>query len=548
MSAPTLQDFVDDELMRAPMLLDAVFDATALAWRQARASAPTDDLLRHFTRDRALVLRETMGSLRAQIAAEMAGTPAASPGAAGPALDDELSLVDDDAVAADIELTRVVQQVKLVAEFELLELQACTSALVGDRHVARDTNPLRPTTWARALFDGAQAAGLPRALQAALLHAAAEPLSQALRQAYAQATARLASQGLEPGDYRTIVRHLGRAEDEDDAGISRPSALDTLTELRDSMPMPLEEPQAQPEAFEAALQRIDLGLRNLPADAGPQARQARETLLASGRGALLGSAGSRVDQQLVEMVSRLFEALLAERRLTPGTLAFISRLQPTVLRLALRDAALLRDWAHPAWRFLDQLVFLHEQLAARPQARAAAHLRGVLDLLLRDGMPDAARFAWGLERLVAFERHVFSEARQASAELMGRVQEREGTPHSGHTDFSPSLPLDIGTLDTVPAALTQDSRGPGSAALDAAEPGQWLRLHLQGAWRTVLLLWRSEAAWLLLLPAEDRHWVLRRRALDHLAAAGLAGLQPPPPRVRRAAERVMRALEAEAAR
>jgi hypothetical protein len=85
--------------------------------------------------------------------------------------------------------------------------------------------------------------------------------------------------------------------------------------------------------------------------------------------------------------------------------------------------------------------------------------------------------------------------------------------------------FDVATLDTVPAALMPDTPLPDPRAwLKRLAPGQWCRLVARGNWSVARVLWVD--------PARE-HWLfsdaeiglthgLTRRALDRLAASGLA--------------------------
>jgi hypothetical protein len=112
-----------------------------------------------------------------------------------------------------------------------------------------------------------------------------------------------------------------------------------------------------------------------------------------------------------------------------------------------------------------------------------------------------------------------------------------------------TMPLDIGTLDTVPADLMPEpeagGRPPGAGTLaQASTPGTTLRVYLQGEWRQLQSLWQDSNHELLLLvePASDRLWALRQAALARLLAEGLARTLRVRSLVRRAADKVLHAL------
>ena len=133
---PTLQDFIDDELLRAPMTFYAVIDTVQQRWRLRLPphSRRDGDPARALQLHRHALVSEALQALRtaAQLDQATGRRPAtahnAPPPAPGPALA-ELSLIDEDDVAADVEIARCNQTIRQTAEAELRELHTYTSAL-----------------------------------------------------------------------------------------------------------------------------------------------------------------------------------------------------------------------------------------------------------------------------------------------------------------------------------------------------------------------------------------------------------------------------------
>ncbi|WP_088284334.1 DUF1631 family protein [Ideonella sp. A 288] len=498
---PSLQDFVDDELLRAPLAFDTVVDAVLEQWRRASpASSRWDaDEVRALHNHRREVVRDAMLGLRAQVSAEITGTPAprrAAPATAAPARL-ELSLIGDDEISADIEVSRAVERIKSAAEFELRELQAYTSALVDDVNVARDTNPFRPEAYVRALWSGVQGVSMPRARQAAFMRDAAEPMAKALRQGYAAACSRLEGQGIEPAAHRTIVLSVTSR-----GGTLYPAqASESLEEIRDSLPMPLDEP--------------------VPARA-------------TARPPTLSPSEAAIDQRLIELLSRLFDAIQSDTRLSPSTVSLLLRLQPSALRVALRDTGMLQAYDHPVWRFMDVLAFVIDSVPASAAERCLSHCRQLIDHLVADGNADAARFDWATGRLMAFDRHLLEQSIAAARPDIERLR---STADGGDP------PIDVGNLDTVPAELMSDEPLPTPSAPDL-HPGHRVRIYLHGDWRLLQVLWVDPVAdlWLLRDTSTDQPWALRRSALERLAAERLALPWRPRSLVRVAAGQVARAI------
>ena len=248
-----LADFVDDELLRAPMTFDIVADAVYDQWRLMSAGQALSDRdpARMLRRHRGELIAAALRALRESVQADLHGrgsTTSAEPAAGS--RKPGLSLIDEDDVLVDIELSRCIETIKLEAESELRELQTYTSALVGDHHVSRDTNPFRPELYVRALWAGVQELPLHRSAQTGFMHAAAQPLAKSLKMAYEAAIDRLDQRGVTPATHRTIVV-LGTGFAHATSPRHRPPR--DLNVVRETLPMPLAPmpPTAASRAIEA---------------------------------------------------------------------------------------------------------------------------------------------------------------------------------------------------------------------------------------------------------------------------------------------------------
>lgn len=533
---PSLRDFVDDELMRAPMTFDLVVDAVQQHWRSTlpAASRLENDPARVLARCRGDLVNEAVNQLRRLIhlPAE-ASRPGGFPGGRErPEL--SLSLIDEDAVSADIEITRASDLIKSSAEYELRELQAYTSALVDDVNVSRETNPFRPECYARALWSAVQTLPLSRSLQVGFMHEAAEPMARLLRKVYAAACTRLESQGVEPAAYRTIV-HVQASR------VHLPSPKvhqGHLSELRDSVPMPLydagiEVPELSPRPRSAPAPTaapVAMAPPGLSREAASHT-QAPDAVSAT-------TAASPVDQQLIELVTRLFDAVQADPLLRPGTLALVQRLQPRAIRVALHDPALLEAYDHPVWTFIDTLARVLDATTPADRPRCEAACRQLVDHLVADSDASGERFVQAARRLELIDRKLLDSAVDQARPHIERL--KAATPEG-------ELPIDVGSLDTVPAELMPLDSPPSSPAVALPEPaaGERLQAYLQGEWRQLRVLWCPPGAddWLLQDIATGEHWAVRRRALERLAAEQLVRAWQPRSIVRGAAAQVLHALD-----
>ena len=500
-SKPTLLDFCDDELLRAPLTFDLAVDGVIDRWRNAMSVSHRleYDAVRVLQRHRTELVGNAVRDLRSAVAAEVAGRQVlAEPGQPAPRRL-ELSLIEDDEVSADIEISRSVELIKSEAEAELRHLLSLTSSLVNDLNVSRDTNPFRPDSYVRSLWRGVSGMPLSRTLQAAFMRDSAAPLAGILRQGYASAAARLELRGITPAMYRTIVPASATRFHLDWQG----HGSRNLTALRDSMPMPLDE------------------LIPIPGTEPPPAPPPTN------------------DPQLIELVRRLFVEIRQDPKLPKPATALMMQLQASALRIARLDPQMLEAYEHPVWRFIDALAFALEVAPAAEAERWLTHCRQLVDHLVHDSDADAVRFDWASSRLLAFDRHLLEQAVVAAQPAIARLQSAID---------SASMPIDVGTLDTIPAELMPADSDPATTSAHALQlqPGTRLRAHLKGQWRMLQVLWCDpiDDHWLLRDTRTDEALALRRRALDRLAAENLAQALRPRSLVRAAATQVLQGIAA----
>lgn len=502
---PTLAEFVDQELRQAEPLFGGLVDAVLKQWRSEPPSRLASDMdaLRVLHQHRQDFVRHAMQSMLEQ--AQRKTPPPAAPAAKTGRL--ELSLVDDDEVTADIEIARVVERANIELEEPLRELRTYTSALVGDVNTARDTNPLRPEVWVRALMAAARSVPISRAMQIALLRSAASPLIQALNDSQAAACARLHMQGVVPSAHRTVVNEGVTTELSDAMRVRR--ELDRAIDEQDRA-------LGMPGSVEELLQRLEQGLSARPSvDAG------------SLSGASSGGApvAPRHEQHTVERLSDLYDAILSDRRLPRESLPLLSRLYPAALRQTLAEPTLIDDASHPLWRFMDHLAFLVQTRAVGDAKGNIAFAHGLVEQLVNQHGTDARPFQAAADRLAVLERQRFARAVAAAGADIATLA---ASVRAGSADHWPSVPqsLDAGGLESQSAPLRRgdDAEPTHAEAVAAWRAGSWLTLFVRGQWRRVLILWRApNPGPLLLLDAQEaRHWALPPAALERLARAGLA--------------------------
>ncbi len=495
--------FVEDELMRAPMVADQVLIATWSALQQAlpamppQARAVAAELLSAQRLLHTRFIDAFAAAVRRLVRNREASAGATTPGAAAPGLSPQvgtprLALLDDTEVAADVEVSRALEAVRSIAEHELRELTAYTSALAGDMDVTRDHNPLHPEVFARALWDAAQGLPVDRPLQLTLMRHAGTPLAQVLRKVYAGACARLEGAGLTPAAYRTLVPQPdARGWRPDDSWAGR-----RMADLRRSQP--------------------DTSAPSVPQAVSPAA----------------SASGRDPDPATVELLSRLFEGMLADRRISRDIRGVLAQIHAVAQRAAQDDPAMLERDDHPLWRFVDELVFQASLLAKASAARdeQLGLSESLVASLARSGTGLDAAVERATARLAAEARRRFQARVEAMAEdvdILQALEEDEATSQSGMpTGFGP---LDATQLDTVPADLMDNlasadaARTSVGAWIDALRPGDWVHLFTQGQWLQAQLIWQGRRGdvWLFGQGQTMRTTALRRRAIERLAGEGL---------------------------
>ena len=438
-----LQRFVDDELSRAAALANENADLSVAQLQQPREGLLSQtereqyhELTQAVPKFKALFVRSFADSLRQAVYADMQGTEGVS---AAPVTLRGLELMDETRVEVDIEISGAAQVIAGSAEWELRELQTFTSTLAGQKHVSADTNPLRPQAYARALWDAVGVVTSVPAQRGILLRIAAGVMSGQLKKAWAAACTRLEAQGVEPGIYRTVVLAPGPVvHREPTFDMTRPGALEGLLPrmpnvATDSAAAPAAAPGLRSvdgpnPAFEQALSRLESLLqRASPPPAGPAPATPQ---LGEHRAALLASTPETVDRQIVELLSRLFEAVLTDPRLPPAFRSVMARLQVSALRVALVDATMLEQHEHPVWRLMNRIGSASETYTQTTDPRWAALLaycESLVEDMARAPVQDALLYRRSLSRLDAFLGEQLREQQQRAQPTMdalSRVEQR----------------------------------------------------------------------------------------------------------------------------
>ncbi|MCM5680820.1 DUF1631 domain-containing protein [Schlegelella sp. S2-27] len=304
---------------------------------------------------------------------------------------DALTLVDEHQAEEDIEVSRTITLIEATAEWELSEVQAYTAALRGEATIRKEANPVRPEVYARALSQAARAIALSQPSRMLLLRTASKLLADSLKTQYAALCRKLSQQGIQPLAFRAVTTPTAPAVRVD---ITRPGALHGL------------------------LDKVRLAPAGSPALPG------------SGQPAAAAPAAME-RAQVEELLSRLFGQILADPRLLTPVKDVLGQLQPSVLRVALRDPALLQQHDHPTWQLLNRVASHCAGYSNPSDERLTDFLRFLQDLIARvTSAPhaDAQLYRDALQEvndyLDARSREALERSRQAM-EALQRAEHKE---------------------------------------------------------------------------------------------------------------------------
>ncbi|WP_457424676.1 DUF1631 family protein [Roseateles sp. P5_E7] len=298
-----------------------------------------------------------------------------------------LSLVDEHQALQDVAIAHVAQTAEELSRAELHQIGNFYAALRGTARARERDNPLRPALYAHALHHALAASPVGAQAQYELMRVAATPLAKALHRQYVEASA-----ALQAADIGDMVASHGHAQTDPLAhqrlaaarGIgARSSTGGTLDGLSRRVDAVNSRPQGL-SAFGCATQRDPLAPAPFVRTTGP------------------------------DMLSRLYDQILADPRLLPPLKALLARLQIAVVRLARSDAMLLRRQDHPTWALLNRVAAHGMGFERADDRRFVDFLRfmeGEAQLLVDAPTPTATLFQQVLARVDA---QIDQQARQGS--------------------------------------------------------------------------------------------------------------------------------------
>lgn len=419
--APVLQQFVDDELARAPALIERTVAGTLRLLRDAKDGplaagergqqpAIAQALQVHGAAFQHAFVQAMHVGVQQALDDSQDGHPGGVPGAGS-----GLELMDESRVEIDIEISRAMQLIDATAEWELRELQTFTSTLVGQTHVSAQSNPFRPLVVATALWQAACVVSPVQAHRTTLLRVSAGVAAGLLKNAWAAACTRLETQGVEPGIYRTVLLAPGAGSGRREAPVAAdpPSVLASLLASMPGGPTSL----AAGEDSEAALATSTPAVPTAPAPASAATPAA--------------SAAAPLERQTIELLTRVFDTMAVDPQVPAPFLALLARLQGPARRMALLDPNVFGSTDHPVWQLLNRIGAAGAGHPLAGDARTAALLafcQSLIEQLGDAAEPDASLYRRALTQLDAFmadQWQVQLQAAQRAVQMLQMAERRE---------------------------------------------------------------------------------------------------------------------------
>ena len=405
------QSCIDDAIQRSDELMRSVVRQVIEALEQQAEGAGTGRDRQQFS-DMSHALRQNEGALirafvdrfHQVLDEEIQGQ---KPLAASELQLEALSLVDESDLEEGVEVSRLTHMLESEAQWEVRDLGARLDSLRAGEHAAPQANPLRPEVFSKSLHHALGVVDLDAEERLGLLRAFGKGMSAALKDTYALYNKRLAELKIEPAQYRQQRRSAPRAMP---GGVTSATPLESaplgaapsgaelnLEALQQALagrfgavppggaamqggggegfapsgfaPSGFAPSGFGPSVFGQAyginpqlrdtLDRLlltdRLGLRDVNWRDEPAAAASAVNLIERHRQSLYEVADRPLERLTIDVVSLLFDHILADPKLLPAVKAQLARLQIPVLRLGLRDASLFSSRNHPTRKLLNRV-------------------------------------------------------------------------------------------------------------------------------------------------------------------------------------------------
>ncbi|WP_431266482.1 DUF1631 family protein [Roseateles chitinivorans] len=333
----------------------------------------------------------------------------AATGEAGPQRgnDFSLSLVDEGQALKDVAISHVITAIEDQSRAELHQLSNFFAALRGIARPLKNDNPLRAALFAQALARAIEGVDLDADGRYALMRLAAHPLAIRLQPIYT-----LLCQSLRQAQLSGMLTSHGSAIKESELRLRQ---FKTLTDT-----------PTQNATLDQVAMKLDL-MNTRAAELGP-ARAATSPSPAGALGAPPPKLGPGTGAPGTDLLSRLYDQILADDSLQPPLKVLMGRLQVAIVRLSKADPTLLRRQDHPTWQLLNRLAAHGAGFQRSDDAELKAFLQfleRVIQPLLDSAHPSALQFQ---QTLTEVDSHIRAQAEargQRSAVALERLDREQ---------------------------------------------------------------------------------------------------------------------------
>ena len=403
-ASPSLQSLVDETLAHVPALSHAVYNGLQ---DELKSRLEHHQLLAGWSKRRAHFASDLEGSLgRLLSLAREGGDPLQRERQAAGRGELSLSLVDEGQALKDVAIAHVITAIEDQSRAELHQLGNFFAALRGIARPLKNDNPLRAALFAQALSRAIEGVDLDAEGRYALMRMAALPLALKLQPIYASLC-----QGLRQAQLSGMLTSHGAALKESDL---RRRQFKSITET-----------PTQNATLDQVALKLDLmntrAAELTPAMAHPGPAGAAPAAPPPRLGPGTGASGT-------DLLSRLYDQILADDSLQPPLKVLMGRLQVAIVRLSRADATLLRRQDHPTWQLLNRIA-AHGAGFQRPDdvdlKAFLQFLERVIQPLLDSAHPSALQFQ---QALTEVDSHIRAQAEargQRSAVALERLDREQ---------------------------------------------------------------------------------------------------------------------------
>ncbi|GBL53573.1 thymidine phosphorylase [Pseudomonas citronellolis] len=361
---------------------------------------------------------------------------------------DNLSLVQNDELEETVAMDAMVGKVLSRDGLALGHLTTRLNTLVSNK-VEDKTNPLGPRPLCEAFLEACQGLGVEIKVKLIVLKLFEKYVLAELEQLYAEANEILVAHGVLPELKSAPVRRPPRPAVEAPAsggyaGAAAPAAAgayldadsqeafgalqELMSQVRGSLAARRQVPADAVPISSNDLMRLLSHLQDhLPAQGMDEVdvRHHLDHLLTrvshkSGRSRVVG----QVDEDVINLVSMLFEFILDDRNLPDSLKALIGRMQIPMLKVAVLDKTFFSRGNHPARRLLNEIASAALGWAEQTDLQRDSlyqKIEQVVMRLLNDFVDDTAIFGMLLEDFIAFT----GDERRRSELLEQRTRDAE---------------------------------------------------------------------------------------------------------------------------